>query len=213
MRVAIAASIGWLVVSTVHASGGRVPDASVVRVRAMQEAGERLLAEGMARSATFRRLANRLERSDVIVYIDVRPDMPAQLGGSLRFIVRSATDRFLRIQVNRAFDRATQVAMLGHELQHAVEVADAPDVSSAGDLRALYHRVGVRTGPDTYDSVAAQQAGYVVRGELAQSRHPELRFARSPVPAAPLPQDETPGAAAESLSDSVPAATSAGAVR
>ena len=47
----------------------------------MQKDGAALLAEGMAHSPSFRRLVNRIEQSDVIVYIDVRPDMRPGVGG------------------------------------------------------------------------------------------------------------------------------------
>jgi hypothetical protein len=177
MRLAIAAFIAGLATVTAAASGQPAWN-PYAHVRAMQKEGAGLIEVGMANSATFRRLVNRIESSDVIVYIDVRP-MPDHLGGNLRFVARSATDRFLRIQLNRALSEGTLVAFLGHELQHAVEVADAPDLSSAEDLRDLYRRVGVRTGTDSYDSLAARQAGYVVRDELVRSRTAGVRVAHA----------------------------------
>ncbi len=144
----------------------------------MQKDAEDLIAQGMAQSPTFRRLVNQIERSDVIVYVDLRPDMRESIGGSLRFLAKSATHRFLRVQVNRADAPLWRVALLGHELQHAVEVAEAGDIASSDDMRALYHRIGVRTGPDAYDSMAAREAGYTVRDELVASHGGNLRLAR-----------------------------------
>ena len=55
------------------------------------------------------------------------------------------------------------VALLGHELQHAVEVASAPDVMTPAQLATLYRRIGVPMGPGRYDSDAARTTGYRCR--------------------------------------------------
>ena len=143
MRAAIAAIIGAFLAGGVQQVSGESIANPHAHVRAMQKEGVALLAEGMAHSPSFRRLVDRIEQSHVIVYIDVRPDMRPGVGGSLRFLAESATDRFLRIQLNRSVARLWQVALLGHELQHAVEVAEAPGIHSAEDLRMLYWHIGV----------------------------------------------------------------------
>ena len=48
------------------------------------------------------------------VLTEASKDMRAGVGGSLRFLAESATDRFLRIQLNRSVARLWQVALLGH---------------------------------------------------------------------------------------------------
>ena len=105
--------------------------------------------------------------------------MPFFRGGALRFLARSQTDSFPKINLNRAFTGITLVALLGHELQHAVEVADAGGIASAEDLRALYQRLGQRTGLDQFDTFAARKVGYIVRQELSHKRPTETRFART----------------------------------
>ncbi len=184
MRFAISVLAAFVTVAHLDAAELDNPYA---RIRPMQDVGAQLMADGIAHSPTFRWLVDRLERSNVIVYIDVRPDMPAYLGGSLRFLARSASDHFVKIQLNRVFHGKTLVALLAHELQHAVEVAESGQINSADDLRQLYRRVGVLTGADKYDTVAAQRAGYVVRHELSHTNPTDLRFARSadqdPLPA------------------------------
>ena len=86
----------------------------------------------------------------------------------MRFVTRSATDRFVRIQLNADYSNHTLVALLGHELQHVVEVAEHAEVQSPDDLREFYRRTGVRTGPDSFDSNEARQAGYLVRDEIVR---------------------------------------------
>ena len=150
--------------STVVENGG--DGEGTVRLRPMQPIGRKLVADGLKRSGTFRRLVRELDRSDLIVYVDVRGDMASHLVGSLRFAARSTTHRFLTISLNRHYDQPTLIAFLGHELQHANEVAGARDVNSAEDLRAFYQRIGFRVGRNAYDSREAQVAGQVVRKEL-----------------------------------------------
>jgi hypothetical protein len=176
MRLAISVLASVLAMAPLDARS--TPDgSSIPRIRPVQREGARLLAEGLARSPTFRRLVERLERSRVIVYIELRPDMPIHRGGALRFLARSRTDSFLKIHLNRVFTGKTLIALLGHELQHAVEVADAGGVASVGELRALYQRLGERTGPDQFDTIAARKVGYVVRHELSLRGAAEPRFA------------------------------------
>lgn len=49
------------------------------------------------------------------------------------------------------------VAILGHELQHAAEIAAAPWVHDAGTLARLYRRIGLRLGSNAFDTAAAQR--------------------------------------------------------
>jgi hypothetical protein len=177
MRSALALLIAVGLAAHVQADGLRATNPTT-RVRPMDKRVEALLATGMDRSATFRQLVRRIEASDVIVYVEARHDLRDGLGASMRFITRSATHRFLRVQLNASSTSHTQVALLGHELQHVVEVADHPEVRSSEDVRDFYRRTGVRTGTDAFDSEAARHAGYLVRAEI--SRKPgDLRLARA----------------------------------
>ena len=92
----------------------------IARLRPTQAIASQLIDEGNSKSPTFRRLVSRLQRSDVIVYVSVRLDMRSSLGGSLRFLGNSATDRFVLVSLNAQNSRHMLVALLGHELQHAV---------------------------------------------------------------------------------------------
>jgi hypothetical protein len=136
----------------------------------MQAEARRLILLANAESATFRRLVARLEASDVIIFVGVSRDLPSALAGSTTFTGRAGSSRFLTVRLNRSCGTTTLLGVLGHELQHVVEVADAADVSSSEDLRALYRRIGVRTGPNQYDSLAARQAGAAVRAEVGHGR-------------------------------------------
>ena len=177
MRIAVAVVLAVMQAAPLEASLQRAKPGA--RVRSLERTGRRLLADGMAQSTTFRRLVHRLEQSDVIVYVELRPNLPSSVGGSLRFLTASATDRFLIVHLNRRFAWQALVALLGHELQHAVEIAEAPEVRSAETMRDYYRRVGMRVGEDRFDSMAAREAGYSVRAELAEARGMDRRLARA----------------------------------
>jgi hypothetical protein len=147
------------------------------RVRPMQPLVEKLVATGMGRSAAFRQLVRQIEASDVIVYIEARRDLRAGLGASMRFIATSASDRFVKIHLDANHNPHVLVALLGHELQHVVEVAQNRSIRSADDLRVFYKKLGLRTGPDSYDSEAARQMGYLVREQLLGRPSSDLRMA------------------------------------
>jgi hypothetical protein len=166
-----------LAVGSVQLAAERKPDKAIPHVRPLQDDGRRLLALGMERSPTFQRLVTRLERSDVFVYVDVTLDIPPHLVGELRFLSSTKRSRYLIVRLDRMARPATLVGILGHELQHAVEVADATDVTSADALERLYRRIGVETGPEMYDTEAARQAGYDVRAEAAHGNRTVIHVA------------------------------------
>jgi hypothetical protein len=147
------------------------------RVRPMQPLVDKLVATGMGRSAAFRHLVRQIEASDVIVYIEARRDLRAGVGASMRFLATSATDRFVKIHLDANHNPNVLVALLGHELQHVVEVAQNRSIRSADDLRTFYRETGMRTGPDSFDSEAARQMGYLVREELLGRPASDVRMA------------------------------------
>ena len=51
-----------------------------------------------------------------------------------------ANQRYLRIQISAAPRGVELIALIGHELQHALEVAASPDVRDEQSLITLYQR-------------------------------------------------------------------------
>ena len=68
------------------------------------------------------------------------------------------------------------MATLGHELFHAIEIAEEPSVVNAETLAAFYSRIGIKTGDSggwqTFETEAAAAAGLRARRQLLIStRH------------------------------------------
>jgi hypothetical protein len=135
-------------------------------VRTTDRAVHHLLKRGFNRSPTFARLLARLERSDVIVYVEEVPRLPSAMEGRMMMLPRAHNVRYVRIQLALRGSPDESIALLGHELQHAIEIAEAPEVYDEPGLVKLYQRIGVRGGLHVYDTLAAQEMGRAVRKEL-----------------------------------------------
>lgn len=138
------------------------------RVRSSHPRLSHLLLEGARRSATFRDLAARLQRSDVIVHVEAAPPSYA-LDGGLQFVTATSFVRYLRITVRTDLPNTELVGLLGHELRHAVEVADSPVIRDEVSFLHFYEAIGRPTRRNmsvTYDTPAAVEAGLRVALEL-----------------------------------------------
>jgi hypothetical protein len=136
-------------------------------VRGVGPAMTNVIAEGLRRSGTFAHLVLALNRSDVIVYIETGRGLPSTISGRLLLAAGPEGQRYLRIQVAGHPRSNELIALVGHELRHALEVAESPEVRDERTLIALYGRIGHPMGGlHQYDTSAAQDTGRQVRFEL-----------------------------------------------
>jgi hypothetical protein len=135
-------------------------------VRSQDRSIRYLLKRGFNHSVTFANLMARLEHSDVIVYVEEVPRLPGALEGRMMMLPTSHGQRYVRIQIAQRGAPDDAIAILGHELQHAIEVAQETAVNDQATLAALYQRIGMRGGDKIYDTFAAQEVGRLVRREL-----------------------------------------------
>jgi hypothetical protein len=138
-------------------------------VRTTDRYMRRLIADGIDRSPTLFALVARLEATDVIVYIEPVSELPGTIAGRLLLLPYGGTQRYLRVQITIGRSQNEIIGLIGHELRHALEVAEARDVRDEKDLIALYKRIGDRTSESLhrYDTSAARWAGRRVQHELA----------------------------------------------
>jgi hypothetical protein len=136
-------------------------------VRTTNPRVQHLLEMGLSRSPTFASLLARLNTSDVIVYIEQTDNMPKTFEGRLLLMPLANHQRYLRIQIVRDGTPAELIALIGHELRHAIEVADATEVRDERALERLYQRIGIQgSALHSYDTDAARTTGKRVRKEL-----------------------------------------------
>lgn len=138
------------------------------RVRAADAQLQETLRQGVQRSPTFAGLMTALNRSDVIVYVERLMTMPRGTVGRLTMVPVKGNQRYLRIQIRPELTRNEAIAIVAHEMQHALEVALAVDVRDDSGMIQLYERIGHSSGTEhAYDTMEAQDTGRRVKRELA----------------------------------------------
>jgi hypothetical protein len=163
----------WTMAAVVTLGSGAAPaavdgplDVPTRHVRTTDRTMRKLLTAGYTHSPTFAALVERLERSDLYVYVEEVSRLPGALEGRLLVLPRAHGFRYVRIQIARRGGPNDSIAVLGHELRHAIEVADDPAVFDTQSLIALYRRIGIDRGNNEYDTLAAQETGRRVLKEL-----------------------------------------------
>lgn len=133
--------------------------------------------DGMRQSPTFRALVQSLTGSDIVVYV-CRWHRRAGADGSLTFVSAAGGYRYVVVRVSAQPSPPQLLALLAHELRHAVEVAETPAIVDPPSLAREYARLGYVSqvsGADriAFDTAAAVAAGHQVLSELqgGQRRH------------------------------------------
>jgi hypothetical protein len=139
-----------------------------------------LLEQGVARSATFRHLLDTLDASDVIVYVMAKRTHPELSGYLPHRITMAGSFRYLHVMVDLRGAENRILSVIAHELQHAVEVAEAPDVSDDRSLTRLFSRsrINFHCGEDCFETQAAMDVQYTVIGELTLNHRPSSMASR-----------------------------------
>ena len=145
--------------------GDRAPSRRDYHVRTIDPRVREWIDVGARESRTFNVLLNQLAASDVIVYIQLVDRIPGGGDGHLFFVTSTRTARYLRIELLGRGSRSQIISVLGHELQHAVEIASARWVKDNRAVSTLYRRVGDLS--TRYESLDARMTGERVRYELA----------------------------------------------
>jgi hypothetical protein len=178
MRTAVTLLITLVSLAPLSASASQPPDpdppiARNPRVRPYDGRAAHILLEGLERSVTMRAIVDRLEQLEVIVYLEMQPALRKKLAGTLTWLAATASHRYVRISLNPDMARDSLIAALGHELQHALEVAEAPWVVDPPSLQAYYEKHGLKTVSqhiNGWDSLAARLIGDEVRRDLVGVR-------------------------------------------
>ena len=107
--------------------------------------GKNPLQTGISRSATFRGLVETLDASDLIVDLSLQLGRPGLRGYLVHDIGITGENRYVRVILSVRMTDTELVAVLAHELQHAVEVARATHVRQGAQVRVLFEQIGIST--------------------------------------------------------------------
>ena len=165
MRQAIVGAV----VAAIAVTGGVTTHAqseSSSAVRPEDPSIRALIARGMERSATFRGLNTRLDASDVVVYVRY-PRCREGVGACLAWLSAGSGARRLLITLDRFVRSPDELtALLAHELQHANEVASAPEITDLGSFRKAFASLGWKDGA----GFETEQARIITRRVAAELR-------------------------------------------
>lgn len=173
MCAGIVAILGILAFAAARAAGGGLAaqaaeEAAVQRVRAADAVARRVLEQAARSSPTAAALIARLQRSDLIVTVQTGM-LPAVMNGSTRIVAATPVCRHVRVILRIPNSHAALLEVLGHELHHAVEIADMPQVRDELSFAAAYRRIGYATLAGGYfETAGAIEAGRRVSREVSR---------------------------------------------
>ena len=137
-----------------HLIRGMSPEAQLVIDRAIRD------------SPTVARMVETLDRADVIVMVRMIT-LPFRLDGELVLVGSAREWRYLLVSLVDGASIPDAVASLGHELQHALEVASDPRVRDQAGMKGLFEHIGSGPVGGPYETVAAIEVGKAVRREVS----------------------------------------------
>jgi hypothetical protein len=150
---------------------------SIQRVRTLHPILRSAFERGLRDSATMRQLVSRLEESDVIVHL-TRGSCPGRrVVGCVVSVSATAGVRYIRIDLVllQAAERTPLrteerlAAQIGHELRHAVEIAEEPEIVDAQTLERAYSKKKAYSSSVGFETDAAMEAGARVLEELQRA--------------------------------------------
>lgn len=168
MRAPYLLSCAALVVMVTAAAAQDIGPMS--KVRGANDKARQLLATGQQLSPTIRRLVAELESRDLIVLVSVEPPTPESSGrfrASTQFRGFAHGQRFASIWVDEWWGPRYGLGLLAHELQHCLEVAQAPWVVSQRTMYELFSRIGREGQPQHFETEAAIDVEARVRAETS----------------------------------------------
>ena len=127
-----------------------------------------LVQAGREESPSFSALVDRLGTTDVVVYVQCAR-LRSHVDGELTFLSAAGGLRYVVVQVAWHLPRLRKIAILGHELQHAIEIAERPEIVDSTTLARAYEQFGFtrRAGSRVdFDTAAAIRTGTMIWREV-----------------------------------------------
>lgn len=137
-------------------------------VRTLEPCRPTLVEDAMRLSPTVRDLVDTLEQSDLVVYVRCAFFKDSSITGRLSFMGAVADRRYVVVEIKLYEQYSLQMATLAHELQHAVEVADAASIRDTTTMARHYRLIGIAIDrhPLIFETLAARAVGERVHREL-----------------------------------------------
>jgi len=141
--------------------------ADSLAVRPLDDSAAATLAGALGHSALVRSLVDELHAAAAIVHFEMSLALPSGVGAATRFVGSSGGHTYLRVAVSAMLRSNEREIMLGHELQHALDIARSGATNEA-DVQKLLETTGYRTGSNLFETQSALRAESRIRAEFRQ---------------------------------------------
>ena len=111
-------------------------------IRVLDPILKELLDHGVQQSPTLRALVDKVEAAPILVFIEGDIRMPIYVGARLNFVTSVNGLRYVRVTIDCTLSPRRQIALLAHELQHALEIGARTDILDAEAMESLYEDIG-----------------------------------------------------------------------
>ena len=118
---------------------------SAPHVRFLDPVLKELFDDGMQQSPTLRALVEKVEAAPILVFIEGDIRMPAYIGARLNFVTSVNGLRYVRVDMDCTLSPRRQIALLAHELQHALEIGERTDILDVEAMESLYEDIGFQS--------------------------------------------------------------------
>jgi hypothetical protein len=146
--------------------------AQAPHVRVLDPVLKQLFEQGMQQSPTLRGLVERVEAAPILVFIEGDIRMPVYVGARLNFVTSVNGLRYVRVEIDCTLSPRRQIALLAHELQHALEIGERTDILDADGMESLYEEIGFQSNDNgshrSYETEAAKAAQRAVDHEMGE---------------------------------------------
>jgi hypothetical protein len=135
----------------------------------------RLMRQASERSHTFQGLVDIINASDGIIYVEEGICAHRRRACFVN-VTMAGTHRLLWVKVDTRGIDCDLMGLIGHELQHTVEVLADPHVTDFATMYTFYSREANPGGTFPFETIEATRTGQAVRTEVRQeSRCSKIR--------------------------------------
>jgi hypothetical protein len=139
------------------------------RVRAVDQRVAALIERGTRRSATFKQLIERIEKTDGIVYVDVGVCRPPAVACLRHSMTHAGPNRVLHVMINMRRPPREVLASIAHELSHAMEVLAERQIQDDLAIFNFYNRQALKRGDSLeFETIEAIETEIRVQTELGR---------------------------------------------
>jgi hypothetical protein len=152
-------------------------ETAIQRVRATSAAVASVIAQATQRSSTFRGLVEAINKSDGLVYVEEGECRQHVRACLVHAVTIAGPSRVLHIEVDPRRNKVDPsradpelMGLVGHELQHALEILSNPRLRTNADIVRFYMREGTFSTGTAMETPAAEHAGVVIADEVRRAQ-------------------------------------------